>query len=116
MTSPSGYSASFLLFLPSSPCSLLHRGLANLRPVSGPPNNLLFFGSFATMAQQEHVNALKGPLHDNEQARTLIIRDIYQIGKVLDKKYVNLRLSYLSLGAGIIISAISFSIQHLGVL
>jgi hypothetical protein len=42
------------------------------------------------------------------------MQDIYQIGKVLDKKYVNLRLSYLSLGAGIIISAISFSTQHLG--
>jgi hypothetical protein len=86
------------------------------KPVSGLPNNLLFFGSFATMAQEEYVNALKGALHDNEQARTLIMRDIYQIGKVLDKKYVNLRLSYLSLGAGIIISAISFSILHLGVL
>jgi hypothetical protein len=73
-------------------------------------------GSFASMALQEHVNALKGPLHDNEQARTLIIRGIYQAGKVLDKKHVNLRPSYLSPAAGIIISAISFSIQHLGVL
>jgi hypothetical protein len=85
----------------------------NPNPVYGLPSNLLFFGSFATMAQDEYVSALKAALQDNEQARTLIMRDIYQIGKVLDKKYVNLRLSYLSLGAGIIISAISLSSQHL---
>jgi hypothetical protein len=38
------------------------------------------------MAQDEYVDALKGTLQDNEQARTLITQDIYQIGKVLDKK------------------------------
>ena len=63
--------------------------------------------------QDEFVNALRDSLQDNEQARTLMMRDIYQIGKVLDKKYINLRLSYLSLGTGIIASAISFSILHL---
>ena len=82
------------------------------RPHSGSPSNLLFFGSFATLTQDDYVDALKSELQNNDQARTLLIRDIYQIGKVLDKKYVNLRLSYLSLGTGIIASAISFSIQH----
>jgi len=86
----------------------------NPKPSSGLPTNLLFFGSFATLGQDEFVSTLKGELQNNEQARTLIMRDIYQIGKVLEKKYVNLRLSYLSLGSGIIVSAISFSIQHLG--
>lgn len=81
---------------------------------SGIPTNLLFFGSFATLGQDEFVNSLKDELQNNDQARTLIMRDIYQIGKVLDKKYVNLRLSYMSLGTGIIASAISFSIQHFG--
>jgi len=53
---------------------------------------------------------LEGELQNNNQTTTLIMRDIYQIGKVPDKKLVNLGLSYLSLGAGIIVSAISFSI------
>ena len=39
------------------------------------------------------LNAVKGALHDNEQVRTLIMRDIHQIVKVLDKKYVSLRLN-----------------------
>jgi hypothetical protein len=38
------------------------------------------------MAQDEYVDALKGTLQDNEQARTLITQDIFQICKVLDKK------------------------------
>ena len=85
----------------------------NPKSPSGKPTNLLFFGSFSVLDQDEYVSALRDSLQDNEQARTLIMRDIYQIGKVLDKKYVNLRLSYLSLGTGIIASAISFSMLHL---
>ncbi len=86
----------------------------NPKPASGKPTNLLFFGSFSALEQDEYVNVLKNSLQDNEQARTLIMRDIYQIGKVLDKKYVNLRLSYMSLGTGIIASGITFSILHFG--
>lgn len=85
----------------------------NPKPPSGKPTNLLFFGSFSVLDQDEYVNALRDSLQDNEQARTLIMRDIYQIGKVLDKKYVNLRFSYLSLGTGIIASTISFILLHL---
>lgn len=85
----------------------------NPKAPSGAPTNLLFFGSFSVLDQDEYVDALRDSLQNNEQARTLIMRDIYQIGKVLDKKYVNLRLSYLSLGTGIVASAISFSILHL---
>ena len=81
---------------------------------SGLPSNLLFFASFATLTQYEYVDTMKAALQDNEQARSLIMRDIYQIGKVLDKKYASLRLSYLAIGAGIVISIISFSVQHFG--
>ena len=82
----------------------------NPKPSSGLPTNLLFIGSVTTLRQEEFVNTLKGELQNNNQTTTLIMRDIYQIGKVPDKKLVNLGLSYLSLGAGIIVSAISFSI------
>lgn len=86
----------------------------NPKPDSDRPSNLLFFGSFSTLSQDSYIDALTDKLQNNEQARTLIMKDIYQIGKVLDKKYVNLRLSYLSLGTGIIASAIAFSILHFG--
>jgi len=85
----------------------------NTKPVAGKPSNLLFFGSFSVLDQEEFVRTLKQNLQNNEQASTLIMRDIYQIGKVLDKKYINLRLSYLSLGIGFVATAISFSILQL---
>lgn len=85
----------------------------NPKPASGKLSNLLFFGSFSALSQDEYLHALKDSLQNNDQAHTLIINDIYQIGKVLDKKYVNLRLSYMSLGTGIISSAIAFSIIRL---
>ena len=94
MTTPSGYPASFSHFLQSSPCSSSTPRFRSPKPSSGLPTNLLFFGCVTTLGQDEFVNTLKGELQNNEQARTLIMQDIYQIGKVLDKKHVNLRLSY----------------------
>ena len=85
----------------------------NPKPASGAPSNLLFFGSFSALGQDEYVEAMKDGLQNNEQARTLIMRDIYQIGKVLDKKYVNLRMSYMSLGIGVAASTVTFVITQL---
>ena len=88
----------------------------NPEPVNGQPHNLLFFGSFSAMQQDEFINTLTRSLQTNEQARQLIMKDIYQIGEVLQKKYLNLRLSYLCLGTGITGAAIAYLVrqfQHL---
>ena len=75
--------------------------------------NLLFFGTFAGMGQEEYIEQLNSQLQDNEQARQLIMKDIYQIGQVLDKKYKNLRYSYASLALGITASVLAFAMQNL---
>ncbi|HHJ35509.1 MAG TPA: hypothetical protein ENJ87_07070 [Gammaproteobacteria bacterium] len=67
------------------------------------------------MSQEEYIHTLKDSLQDNEQARTLLIKDIYQIGIVLDKKYTNLRLSYITLGMGIVASTIVFATLNLNI-
>jgi len=85
----------------------------SLNPKTARPSNLLFFGSFSVMDQSDYVDALKENLQNNDQARNLIMKDIYQIGMVLDKKYTNLKLSYISLGIGIIASAISLTVIQL---
>lgn len=85
----------------------------SINPKSARPSNLLFFGSFSILSQDEYIQTMKDNLQNNEQARTLIMKDIYQIGIVLDKKYTNLRLSYISLGLGIITSSIVFAALHL---
>ena len=74
--------------------------------------NLLFFGTFSQMGQDEYIKQLNDQLQDNEQARELMMTDIYQIGLVLDKKYKNLRFSYAALATGILSSVLTFSVLH----
>ncbi len=87
----------------------------NIKPQANNPSNLLFFGSFSMLKQDDYIQALKDNLQNNEQARTLMMKDIYQIGMVLNKKYRNLRLSYISLGTGIVVSATSFAVLQLNI-
>ena len=75
------------------------------------PKNLLFFGSFHHLGQEEYVDMLYSHLKTDEDAHRLFIKDIYQIGQVLQKKYQNLRRSYTVLAAGIITAIIALSIE-----
>ena len=75
------------------------------------PGNLLFFGSFGRLSQDEYVEMLSKNLQTNEDARRLFMRDIYQIGRVLQKKYRNLRRSYICLAAGIVAAFIALIIS-----
>jgi hypothetical protein len=77
------------------------------------PGNLLFFGSFARLSQDDYINMLNSKLQTNHQAREMLMKDIYQIGKVLQKKYTNLRLSYFPLALGIVASLIAFGVVQL---
>jgi len=82
------------------------------KPKKPGAGNLLFFGTFASMGQEEYIEQLSKQLQDNEQARQLMMKDIYQIGLVLDKKYKNLRYSYASLALGIMGSVFAFALQN----
>lgn len=72
--------------------------------------NLLFFGSFSALTQDEYIQTLGGKLRTNKDAHELLMKDIYQIGQVLQKKYANLRLSYIILACGVLASFVAFSI------
>ena len=85
-------------------------------PASGSKSNLLFFGSFTLMQQDEFIQTLKDNMQTNEQAHTLMMKDIYQIGKVLNKKYKNLRLSYVFIGIGVIATTLSFGLFSLNII
>jgi len=74
------------------------------------PGNLLFFGSFSVLSQDEYIETLSNSLQNNQDAREMLMKDTYQIGQVLQKKYTNLRLSYSSLALGVLASFVSFSV------
>lgn len=70
--------------------------------------NIMFFGSFVQMELKEYEEALDSVLHDGQLLYGNMARDIYFLGKVLDKKYRYLTISYNIFVAGLVISIASF--------
>lgn len=57
--------------------------------------NPMFFGFFSQFKQQEFIDHVVTDMTNDEIARRYLLRDIYQIGAVLNRKYRVLRLAYL---------------------
>lgn len=74
------------------------------------PGNLLFFGSFLRLGQEDYINTLNDKLQSSTDARQMLMKDIYQIGEVLMRKYTNLRLSYICLILSIASSLLALAI------
>ncbi len=66
--------------------------------------NLLFFGSFVNLDIDQYEWGVKEMLKDKPYYIANMIRDTYYLGKVLDKKYKYLKLSYEIFMVGLIIS------------
>lgn len=66
--------------------------------------NLLFFGSFVNLDLDEYEWGVKEMLKDKPYYVANMIRDTYYLGKVLDKKYKFLRLSYDIFMIGLVLS------------
>lgn len=75
--------------------------------------SLLFFSSIAEMNKDDYINDMKEVLKDDELIYETILGDIYNESRVLRyKKYHYLKLSYLTLMVGIILTMIVFSVEH----
>ncbi|MFH6959531.1 Pycsar system effector family protein [Flavobacterium aquidurense] len=74
--------------------------------------NLLFFGNFHKMELDEFEDALKEMANDKEYMFSSMTKDLYFLGKVLDKKYRLLRLNYNIFMIGIIVSVLAFAISY----
>jgi hypothetical protein len=71
--------------------------------------NLLFFGSFAALEEEEFVSELVGKLRNEEEFYRLMARDMYQNGSVLArKKYRLLGYAYRIFLVGMTASLIAF--------
>jgi hypothetical protein len=72
--------------------------------------NLLFFGNFYKMPYPEYERAMNELIKDRESVYNSMIKDLYLLGIVLQKKYRLLRITYNVFMFGIIITVISFFI------
>jgi HD superfamily phosphodiesterase len=72
--------------------------------------NLSFFGNFHKMELDEFEWAIKEMVQDKDYIYKALTKDLYFLGKVLERKYRLLRITYTVFMIGIIVSLISFGI------
>ena len=72
--------------------------------------NLTFFGNFHKMSLDEYDWAVKELLKDKDYVYSSLTKDLYFLGKVLERKYRILRVTYTIFMIGMIVSVLSFGI------
>ena len=77
--------------------------------------NLLFFGNFHQMSLEDFQEGMKEIMQDKEYLYDSLMKDLYYLGKVLNKKYTILRYAYNIFMFGIIFSVITFVFSFLAV-
>ncbi len=75
--------------------------------------NLLFFGNFHKMTFNDFEEGMLDVMDDRDYLYKSLMKDLYFLGLVLDKKYKILRTAYTIFMIGIIISVVSFVIAFL---
>ena len=86
------------------------RGEFTKEDVENKSVNLTFFGNFHKMELEQYEWAVEELLKDRDYVYKALTKDLYFLGKVLDRKYRILRLTYTIFVAGTIISLISFAV------
>lgn len=86
--------------------------VTNINTANTPPieirKNIVFFGSFASLDLDQYEEAMDHMLKDGELLYGNMSRDLYFLGKVLDKKYRYLTVSYNVFMVGFIFTVTTF--------
>lgn len=81
----------------------------------GAPLNLMFFGSFTQLGEEEYIERLVAQLGSDDKIYRTMARDIYQNGTVLaHKKYKLLGWAYRIFLVGLTASLVAFVIESFG--
>lgn len=84
---------------------LKHGGSAN--------KNTMFYGNFSEMTEREYIDEVTGLLTKGDLLYEKIAQDTYHLGKVMNKKFKSLRISFNIFLIGIILSVIAFIACHI---
>ncbi|MBU4537224.1 MAG: DUF5706 domain-containing protein [Weeksellaceae bacterium] len=76
--------------------------------------NLLFFGNFHNVPVDEYTAAMKEMMKDKDYLYESMIKDLYYLGVVLNRKYRLLRTTYTVFTVGILVSVLSFYLAFRG--
>ncbi|SFW26573.1 Pycsar system effector family protein [Cellulophaga fucicola] len=76
-------------------------------------NNLLFYGNFNTMEEEQYTEELTSLMYKGDDLYKAIAKDTYHLGKTIDRKFKLLRASFHVFLIGIILAVIGFIACHL---
>lgn len=86
------------------------KGVFTKKDIEEKEVNLLFFGNFYKMPLDEYLWAMNEMMKDREYLYNSMIKDLYFLGIVLEKKYRLLRIGYNVFMFGIVLTVIAFVI------
>ncbi len=86
----------------------VNRGIISKKEVQEKKGNLLFFGNFFKMNLEEYEWSMNELMNDKDYLYNSMTRDLYFLGKVLNKKYTLLRYAYYSFVIGLLASILIF--------
>ena len=88
-----------------------------VKPKPNTSTNILFFGYFTHMSEEEYTEELLNRLGSDETVYRTMLRDVYQNGQVLqNKKYKFLGYAYRAFLSGLVLTIICLVLEGLGVL
>ncbi|WP_281637882.1 Pycsar system effector family protein [Flavobacterium marginilacus] len=86
------------------------KGVFTQKDIEDRNTNLLFFGNFYKMPLKDYQWAMNEMMKDREYLYNSLIKDLYFLGIVLEKKYRLLRIAYNIFMIGLVLSVIAFVI------
>lgn len=84
------------------------KGIFTKQDIEDKKVNLLFFGNFYKMPLEDYKWAMNEMMKDREYLYNSMIKDLYFLGIVLEKKYRLLRIAYNIFMIGIVLSVVAF--------
>ena len=88
-------------------------GTVSREDIGQKKGNLLFFGNFHQMSMDDYEWGIGQLMQDSQYLYGTMTRDIYYLGRVLDKKYKLLRVAYTIFMVGFVGSILAFLLVFL---
>ncbi|MBE2278768.1 MAG: hypothetical protein IAE91_00105, partial [Ignavibacteriaceae bacterium] len=86
----------------------INNGFVSKEDIENKRGNLLFFGNFFKMSPEDYEFGVKNLMNNADYLYGSLIRDLYYLGVVLERKYRFLRISYDVFITGLVISVVTF--------
>ena len=100
-----------VIFATISTIPKVTRNGASAEMVKDRQTNLLFFGNFQGLDLDVFIAGMNDLMKDDEYLYETLMKDLYFLGKVLNKKYYYLRMCYAVFVIGIVLSVIAYMVS-----